>query len=52
MIIERDDCNVSSWIVEIGFENKKIRVGAFKEFKDAVVARKEAELKYFGFNKE
>lgn len=43
---------INRWIAEIGFENKKIRVGTFKEFKDAVVAREEAELKYFGFNKE
>lgn len=35
------------WVAEIWFNKKKIRLGSFKEKKDAINARKEAEEKYF-----
>jgi hypothetical protein len=36
------------WIAEIKLNQKKIYLGRFSNFKDAVKARYEAELKYFG----
>ena len=36
------------WRVQININNKKITVGFFSDFEDAVKARKEAEEKYFG----
>ena len=40
------------WSAEIHVENKHIRLGMFANFEDAVKAREEAELKYYGWNKE
>ena len=40
------------WSAEIHVENKHIRLGMFENFEDAVKAREEAELKYYGWNKE
>ena len=36
------------WIARIGFKNKRIFLGTFDKFEDAVKARKEAEEKYWG----
>jgi len=36
----------------IGLQNKLINLGAFESFDDAVKAREEAELKYYGYIKE
>lgn len=38
----------NTWCVRIGVNNQRIHVGYFKNFDDAVKARKEAEEKYFG----
>lgn len=35
------------WIADIGIQQKRIRLGAFINFEDAVKARKDAEIKYF-----
>jgi len=40
------------WSAEIHVEGKHIRLGLFSKFEDAVKAREEAELKYYGWNKE
>lgn len=40
------------WSAEIHVENQHIRLGMFSNFEDAVKAREEAELKYYGWNKE
>lgn len=40
------------WSAEIYVENQHIRLGMFTNFEDAVKARKEAELKYYGWNKQ
>lgn len=40
------------WSAEIYVENKHIRLGMFINFEDAVKAREEAELKYYGWNKQ
>lgn len=40
------------WSAEIHVENKHIRLGMFSNFDDAVKAREEAELKYYGWNKQ
>ena len=40
------------WVARITFQLKEIFIGYFSEFEDAVKAREEAELKYFGENKE
>jgi hypothetical protein len=46
-------CKTSDkWIAQISKDGLQIRIGQFINFDDAVFARKEAELKYFGFNKE
>jgi len=42
----------SKWIASIGVNNKSIHIGSFDKFKDAVKAREEAELKYYGFIKQ
>ncbi|MET7041037.1 HNH endonuclease [Clostridium botulinum] len=44
----RYDKSVNKWIAYIGYNNKNIRLGAFKNKKDAIKVRKEAEKKYFG----
>ena len=41
---ERD----GKWIARIGFKNKRIFLGIFDKFEDAVKARKEAEEEYWG----
>lgn len=39
---------LSKWEARINYKNKRIRIGVFGKFKDAVNARIEAEQKYFG----
>jgi hypothetical protein len=41
-----------TWLAEITFQYEVIRFGPFETFEEAVKAREEAELKYFGFNKK
>lgn len=41
----------NKWVSQIGFEGKVVFLGSFKNFEDAVKARKEAEIKYYGFYK-
>ena len=36
------------WIVQIGYHNKRKKIGSFVNKKDAVIARLKAELEYFG----
>lgn len=36
------------WIARIGINNKRIILGAFNNIEDAIIARKNAEVKYFG----
>ena len=43
---------LGKWSSEIHVDGEHIRLGIFSNFEDAVKARKEAELKYYGFNKE
>jgi len=38
----------NKWAVDIGVDGRNIRVGGFHAFDDAVVARHQAELKYWG----
>lgn len=38
----------SKWVVSIGFNNRRIHVGQYKSFEEAVQARKQAELDYWG----
>lgn len=45
-VMYRADINV--WRVSIGVDYKRINIGHFKTFEEAVAARKEAELKYWG----
>lgn len=40
------------WSAEIHVNNAHIRLGMFAKFEDAVIAREEAEIKYYGWNKE
>ncbi len=40
--------NSNKWIARIGYQNKRINLGSFDNFDDAVRVRKEAENKYFG----
>ena len=42
----------NQWEAYINFNKKLIKLGYFNSFNDAVKAREEAELKYYGFNKE
>lgn len=42
----------NKWSAEIHVDNNHIRLGMFVNFEDAVKAREEAELKYYGWNKE
>lgn len=39
------------WVAHIRVEGKKISLGTFSDFDDAVAARHAAEIKYFGFSK-
>lgn len=41
-----------TWSVQIDHQNETIRLGCYKSFEKACEVRAEAELKYFGFNKE
>lgn len=38
----------SVWVVQIGFEGKRIRIGEYSNKTHAIIARLTAELKYFG----
>lgn len=40
------------WRARISKDKQEIHLGLFETFEDAVKAREEAELKYFGFTKE
>ena len=40
------------WSAEIHVNNEHIRLGMFVNLEDAIKAREEAELKYYGWNKE
>lgn len=40
------------WSAEIHFQSKHIRLGLFENFEDAVKAREEAELKYYGWKRD
>jgi hypothetical protein len=40
------------WTARISYQNKNISLGCYETFEDAVKARQEAELKYYGFTKE
>lgn len=42
------DNRINKWIARIQVDNKRIALGRFDIFKDAVKARKKAEEKYFG----
>lgn len=44
--------SIGKWSAEIHVENKHIRLGMFDLFEDAVKAREQAELKYYGWNKQ
>ena len=44
--------NYLVWRARITVDLKEISLGQFANFEDAVIAREEAEIKYFGFNKE
>lgn len=46
------DKHRSKWASYIMKDYKKISLGRFETFEEAVHAREQAELKYFGFNKE
>lgn len=41
-----------SWVSHINFKGERIYLGTFKSFADAVKAREEAEIKYYGKLKE
>lgn len=41
-----------SWVSHINFKGERIYLGTFRVFEDAVKAREEAELKYYGALKE
>lgn len=38
----------NKWVAAIGFNGKQIRLGAYDNIEDAIEARREAEIKYFG----
>ena len=40
--------NTNKWLATIGYNNKNINLGSFKDKSKAIIARKEAEQKYFG----
>lgn len=48
----RFDFERNQWYASIGYKNKTIFLGRYKLFEDAVKAREEAEIKYYGFTKE
>lgn len=41
----------NKWIASVSRQGKTIRLGSFDSLKDAVSARKEAEIKYYGMNR-
>lgn len=43
---------VGKWTASISFDYKQIHLGYFVNFEDAVKAREDAEIKYYGVNKE
>jgi hypothetical protein len=45
----RDD---GRWVASISFKRKSTYLGLFDNFEDAVKAREDAEIKYYGFIKE
>lgn len=48
----RLDEKSGKWEAKIGKDSKSIWLGRFDSFEDAVAAREEAEIKYFGCNKQ
>lgn len=46
------DTNSNKWRARINVDRKQVSLGLFTEFDEAVKARLDAEIKYFGFNKE
>lgn len=42
------DKDTQKWCVQIGVEHKNIWIGSYKNKDDAIVARQNAEKKYFG----
>lgn len=46
------DKRLSKWEAYISVEKKKISLGLYVDLQDAIKAREEAELKYYGWNKE
>jgi hypothetical protein len=46
------DKNSNKWRARINVGRKQVSLGLFTEFDEAVKARLDAEIKYFGFNKE
>lgn len=40
------------WVASISFKRKSTYLGLFSSFEDAVKAREESEIKYYGFTKE
>lgn len=42
----------NKWEAAIGFQNRRIFLGYFDKWEDAVKSRQAAELEYYGFNKE
>ena len=44
--------NNPKWVASIQIDGKAIHLGSFSLFEDAVKAREDAELKYFGFVKD
>lgn len=46
------DTTSNKWRARIAVDKKQIGLGLFTEFEEAVKARLNAEIKYFGFNKE
>lgn len=45
------DPETNSWVVTIGFQGKRVYIGSYLKFEDAVEARIQAEKDYFGFTK-
>jgi hypothetical protein len=46
-------CNTANkWVAQISKEGIQMKLGQFIDFDSAVLARKEAELTFYGFNKE
>lgn len=42
--LKKNNC----YVAYIGYQNKHIYLGSFKDYNDAIKARKQAEIKYFG----